>query len=419
MRQKLPIDFSGFKPVGLWIRVSTNGQAKGDSPVHQEHQARLYADIKDWEVKEVYRLDAVSGKSILQHPETQRMLQDIKRGHITGLICSKLARLARNTRELLACSEIFQQCEADLVCLHESIDTTIPAGRLMYTLIAALAEWEREEIAQRVAVSIPMRAKLGKSLGGVAPFGYQWKGRRLVPQPDEAPILRRVFELFAEHRRKTAVARRLNDAGHRTRKGARFTDMTIGQLLQNPTAKGLHRSNYTMRVGNKKSWVLKPQEQWVYTHVEPIISEELWDRCQMILQEQKRIPPRSKSEEKDLRKDVPLQGEASTLNGSEVKQTTDRRHFRDAVGFGKSVCYYTLSLPRPILPPKGYPVSPVTIGEHLRKKRLDIGLTQDAAGKLLGVTGSTVWNWEHGQNPESKHYSKITQFLGYTPFKEK
>jgi hypothetical protein len=85
-----------------------------------------------------------------------------------------------------------------------------------------------------------------------------------------------------------------------------------------------------LRVGNKKSWVLKPQDQWVYTHVEPVISEELWDRGQMILQELKRISPRSKSEEKDSQKDVPLQGEASTLNGSEVKQTTDHRHFRDS-----------------------------------------------------------------------------------------
>lgn len=92
---------------------------------------------------------------------------------------------------------------------------------------------------------------------------------------------------------------------------------------------------------------------------------------------------------------------------------------RDAVSFGKRVSYYTLSLLRPILPPKGYPVAPVTIGEHLRKKRLDLGLTQDATGLRLGVTGSTVWNWEHGQNPDSKHHSKITQFLGYTPFKEK
>jgi site-specific DNA recombinase len=91
---------SHVKPVGIWIRVSTEDQAHGESPEHHERRARFYAESKDWKVKEVYHLEAVSGKSVKDHPETQRMLRDIKSGHITGLIFSKLARLARNTREL-------------------------------------------------------------------------------------------------------------------------------------------------------------------------------------------------------------------------------------------------------------------------------------------------------------------------------
>src|SRR5512141_825298 len=89
------------KAVGIWIRVSTEDQAKGESPEHHEKRARLYAEAKGWKVEEVYHLEAVSGKSVMEHPETQRMLADARDGHITGLIFSKLARLARNTRELL------------------------------------------------------------------------------------------------------------------------------------------------------------------------------------------------------------------------------------------------------------------------------------------------------------------------------
>src|SRR3990170_4622436 len=91
---------ASVKAVGIWIRVSTEDQAHGESPEHHEKRARYYAESKEWKVKEVYHLEAVSGKSVKDHPEAQRMQNDIKRGHISGLIFSKLARLARNTREL-------------------------------------------------------------------------------------------------------------------------------------------------------------------------------------------------------------------------------------------------------------------------------------------------------------------------------
>src|SRR5438045_490544 len=105
------------KSVGIWLRVSTEFQVKDESPEHHEKRARMYAEAKGWNVAEVYRLDAVSGKSVMAHPEAKRMLKDIYAGKITGLIFSKLARLARNTKELLEFSEIFRNHGADLISL--------------------------------------------------------------------------------------------------------------------------------------------------------------------------------------------------------------------------------------------------------------------------------------------------------------
>ncbi len=278
-KDKLP------KPVGIWIRVSTEDQARGDSPEHHERRAQAYAESRDWTVREIYRLAGVSGKDVMSHPETMRMLEDIRKGRITGLIFSKLARLARNTKQLLEFADLFKQSGADLISLQESIDTSSSAGRFFYTMIAAMAEWEREEIADRVAASVPIRAKMGKSLGGEAPFGYQWKEHQLVVNETEAPVRKLVHELYIEHRRKKSVARELNQRGYRTRKGKLWSDTSVEWLLRDPSAKGLHRKNYMQTRDQGKRRSFKNEAEVIHHPIPAIVTEETWDRAFTFLED--------------------------------------------------------------------------------------------------------------------------------------
>jgi site-specific DNA recombinase len=283
------------KRVGIWIRISkemlsrssgTDGVQRSESPEHHRKRAELYAEMKAWTVVEVYELIGVSGKDVARHPEAQRMLKDVERGHISGLIFSKLARLGRKTDVLLRFLQVFKDNDADLISLDESIDTTTPAGRHFFRLQASNAEWEREEIAERVQASVSIRARLGKPLGGRAPFGYSWQNKVLVLDPEEAAVRRLIYEWFLETGgRLRTVTNRLNQAGYRTRKGQPFTHSAIRWMIQDPIAKGVRRTNYTRMV--KGAPHAKPEDEWSYVETEPIVSEEVWTQANMILASRK------------------------------------------------------------------------------------------------------------------------------------
>lgn len=276
------------KNVGIWIRVSTEEQARGEAPEHHLERAKAYAIARGWHTVEIYDLAGQSGKAVMEHPEAKRMMSDVKRGHIQALLFSKLARLSRNLREVQDFGDFFRNNGADLVSLNESIDTSTAGGRMFFHLLAVFAQWEREEIVERVNASVAIRAKMGKPINGHSPYGYKWVDKKLVIEPDEAPIRRRAYELFRDHRRKGRVAKLLNASGHRTRQGKLWTDVHVRRILVETSAKGVYFFNRVKKNGGWKT-TEKPESEWGKVLCESIVPEPLWDEVNQIIEEQGKV----------------------------------------------------------------------------------------------------------------------------------
>ena len=216
------------------------------------------------------------------------MFDDIRSGNIKGIIISSLSRLARNTSELLEYSKFFEENNASLISINESLDTSTSGGKFFYTLLSALSTYEREITYERQIASLNYRRKQGKFTGGMVSYGYKIIDAEVVVNEEEAPIRRLIYDLFIEHQRMSTVARELNNRGYVTRKGKQWSDVTIRRLLKNTDAKGMRKCNYRGQLSKDNPSGLKPQSEWQYLPCPPLISEEKWDETNAIIKEQEK-----------------------------------------------------------------------------------------------------------------------------------
>lgn len=275
--------------VGLFIRVSTLDQVHNtDSVEIHIERGTLYAKSKGWNVVKIYDLAGVSGKSTIKHKNTLQMFDDIRSQKVQGIIISSLSRLARNTSELLEYSHFFEEHNASLISINESLDTSTSGGKFFYTLLSALSTYEREITYERQIASLNHRRKQGKFTGGMVSYGYTIVDAEVVINEKEAPIRRLIYDLFLEHRRMSTVAKELNGRGYVTRKNKPWSDVTVRRLLKNTDAKGIRRCNYREPLSKDNPSGLKPQSEWQYLPCPVLITEEKWEEVNAIIRDQEK-----------------------------------------------------------------------------------------------------------------------------------
>jgi len=149
----------GKKRAAIYVRVSTSDQ----NTDAQETELRQYAESRGWEYV-VYRDKGQSGAKN-DRPALNGMLADLRRRKFDVVVVWALDRLARSLKHLLTIAEECRWLGVDLVSLRQNIDTTLPAGRLTFQILGAVAEFERELLRERVKAGMAQAKRSGKHVG--------------------------------------------------------------------------------------------------------------------------------------------------------------------------------------------------------------------------------------------------------------
>jgi len=150
---------SDKKRAGAYVRVSTDGQ---DTEM-QESELKEYCARRGWEAI-LYRDRGQSGAK-QDRPALNSLLSDLRKRRVDIILVWSLDRLARSLKQLLSIAEECKSVGADLVCIKQSVDTTLPAGRLTFQILGAVAEFERELLRERVKAGMAQARRAGKRIG--------------------------------------------------------------------------------------------------------------------------------------------------------------------------------------------------------------------------------------------------------------
>ncbi len=279
------------KSIGCYIytRVSTTMQVDGYSLDAQKEKLQKYAEFQDYTVVGEYSDEGKSGKNVEGRPEFLRMLHDIEsqKDDISFVLVFKLSRFGRNAADVLTSLQRMQDYGVNLICVEDGIDSSKDSGKLMISVLSAVAEIERENILVQTMEGRKQKAREGRWNGGFAPYGYSLDNGELVIAEDEAEIIRIIFDKFAHTTMgMSKIADWLNTNGYKKKKRQnntldQFSTSFVKGVLDNPVYVGKlaygRRHNEKVQGSRNKYHIVKQDEYMLHDGVhEAIISETDW-----------------------------------------------------------------------------------------------------------------------------------------------
>ena len=302
--------------VYTYTRVSTAMQIDGYSLDAQKSRMKAYADFNDYQIVGEYEDAGKSGKSIEGRASFCRMMEDIKSGKdgVAYVLVFKLSRFGRNAADVLSTLQVMQDFGVNLICVEDGIDSSKDAGKLMISVLSAVAEIERENIRVQTMEGRIQKAREGRWNGGFAPYGYRLVDGVLQINEDEAPAIRTIFEQYvntdtgANGLSKYLETHGFQKLARQNGTSPLFSATLIRAILKNPVYCGkiaFGRRKLEKIHGTRNEYHQVPQENYLLVDGlhEGIVSEELWNAAQIkLLAQSKRYEPvnRSKTEQAHL-----------------------------------------------------------------------------------------------------------------------
>jgi len=213
-----------------YCRVSTSEQAvKGVSLEAQAQSIQEWASNTGNKLIRVFEDAGISGTKLRQRPALQEALVKTCSDHAI-LVVYSLSRLSRSTKDTLHIAEKLDRAGADLISLSEQIDTTSASGKMIFRLLAILAEFEADQISERTSAALQHKKAKGLVYSPV-PFGYRREGNRLIPVALEQNILESMLSMKSEGRSYRWIAEYLTEQGIPTKNGGKWYPGTIRRML--------------------------------------------------------------------------------------------------------------------------------------------------------------------------------------------
>jgi len=267
-----------MKKAVIYARYSSERQNE-QSIAGQVEVCTEWAKNNDIEIIHVYHDEALTGKTD-KRPDFQRMIKEAKTGKFDYILVYKLDRFARNRYDSAIYKAQLKKSNVRVISAMENIADG-PEGIILESVLEGMAEYYSANLSQNVLRGMHQRAEQAKHLGGPAPLGYKIdKDKNYVIDEHTAPIVKRIFEMYADGDTIKDIIAHLNDSGYTTLKGKQFTRNSFNTILRNKKYIGVYES-MGMEIQNA---------------VPKIIDEELFYKVQNKLHQNKRSPASNKSD---------------------------------------------------------------------------------------------------------------------------